>query len=930
AIAVPVDGDFSFSIENSESNVTPNINLIPSSKLTLDGDEPGYLSAPGFVAYGNRELYPLHICEKGESAFVGNRKFIPLTIYPFQYRAGSKELVIYDQITIYITIHGTKTASKNWQLSPNPLDAESAEFFLNDSSSKAWRLEKQRNSSVTYPKNGVDGVNEIQLIIDSEGLYKIDYQYLMNMITLMADSLQITMNWTPASVDPRYLELTDEFGQVPIHFVGENDASFDPGDYFEFYGDKHNGDTGYMDDYTSENVYTLSLKDNYGARMVVENGGLIVSNIPSNRIPDAYEETVHFEQQYVSDKLGKGWSSSNPNYFREDLWFWKKISAPNLEIIPIELQYPKDTTIRTASAKVSLMGLTYAETLTSGQYDHEASVRLNQAMINTHTWIGQTEKIFSNQSPIPNTFLKHGTNNLYVSLSGSTVMSDREQVMLDYATVTYWREYKTDLDYIKFTKPSNVSNGLFQFELKGFTTPDISVYKIGSSVFNNVQIEPFNLEGIPPWTVTIQDSVSSMAVRYFAVSEAMKKIPKSARLNVPSNLVDPLNSANVVVITVKDFKEAEGTLQLKSIWENDGHSVKVIDVQDIYDEFNHGIVGSEPIKAFITYAYNNWSEPQLTNVIFLGEGVDDTRDNSPARIYNLVPVKKLWTNKHGATASDNWYACIIGTDSVPDISIARIGVWNPQQILDYADKADSYRNNLQTNRLWNSHLTFTSGGKITDTNDVFAQQSERIRRKSVPKDYRVTRVYTATQQVSSDYSGGTFDLKDAINSGTQYVQFMGHGGGRIWSDYNLFNFNDVTTLNNTTFPIVISLACYASAFDTNGSSSISEALILQTGKGAIGAGGFSGLGYLDQDEGWGLAYTEALFRRNFANLGQATIFALAKFFTNTSSSAARLALTNGYVYLGDPLIKPKKPIVNIPVSAENHTLVLGETLQVHA
>ncbi|MDD4310243.1 MAG: C25 family peptidase propeptide domain-containing protein, partial [Candidatus Cloacimonetes bacterium] len=83
AIAVPVDGDFSFSIENSDSNVTQNINLIPSSKLTLDGDEPGYLSAPGFVAYGNRELYPLHICEKGESAFVGNRKFIPLTIYPF-------------------------------------------------------------------------------------------------------------------------------------------------------------------------------------------------------------------------------------------------------------------------------------------------------------------------------------------------------------------------------------------------------------------------------------------------------------------------------------------------------------------------------------------------------------------------------------------------------------------------------------------------------------------------------------------------------------------------------------------------------------------------------------------------------------------------------------------------------------------------------
>jgi hypothetical protein len=31
--------------------------------------------------------------------------------------------------------------------------------------------------------------------------------------------------------------------------------------------------------------------------------------------------------------------------------------------------------------------------------------------------------------------------------------------------------------------------------------------------------------------------------------------------------------------------------------------------------------------------------------MLLGEGVDDTRDNSPSRKYNLVPVKKTWTYK---------------------------------------------------------------------------------------------------------------------------------------------------------------------------------------------------------------------------------------------------------------------------------------------
>jgi len=931
-LGIPVDGDISVRVVDSKTDLVKNIDIVPSATMTLDGDEQDWIFTANNKAYNSKDLYPVIKAEKGDAAFVGNRRFIPLMIYPFQYRAASRELVVNKELTLSISITGTKNSTKNWQLSPNPLDASDPPFFLNESSSKTWRKEKARDNRYVAPKSVNNAVNEIQFIVDKEGIYKVTYQYLMDFITQMADSLQVQMNWTPASVDPRYLEMYDEYGQVPINFVGENDGHWDSNDYFEFYGDRHYGDTCYMDDYTGENVYTLKLVTGYGARMVVENGGLIVANQNQSPyiVPDAYEETTRFEKQLVSDKLGRGWTSMEPDYYREDVWFWDKINAPNLEIIPVELQYPKDTAIRTASAKVCLMGLTYSDELQIGQYDHEASVRLNQAMINSQTWIGQTEKIFENQTPISNTFLKHGTNNFYISLSGNTVMGDREQVLLDWAEIKYWREYKTDLDYIKFTKPSNRPNGLYQFEVSGFSNPNISVYKIGSSVFNNLQIEPFNLAGAAPWTVALQDSVMTTATKYYAVTENLKTPPKLCRLNIPSDLKNHTNAADVLVITPYQFINAVGTQHLKNVWEASGWSVKIIDVQDIYDEFNSGIVSAEPVKEFISYAYNNWNDPQVSHVILLGEGTDDTRDSNPLRKYNLIPVKKTWTYKHGATASDNWYGCIVGEDTIPDVSIARISVWLPEQVADYAIKADTYRNNPQTQRLWNSHLTFTSGGKISDGNDIFAQQSERIRRKCVPKDYRVTRVYTNTQQVSSDYQGGTFNLKDAINSGTQYVQFMGHGGGRIWADYNLFNFNDVATLNNQVYPVVLSLACYASAFDTNGAASISEALVLQASKGAIGTAGFSGLGYLDHDEGWGNAFCEALFQHDFHDIGEATIYALARFFTTTSSPAARYALTNGFAYLGDSLIKLKKPLTNVPVWADNQVLEPGETLTAHA
>ena len=928
AIGLPIDGDFSIQILENDLKVVKDIDLIPAKKMQVQDYEVDYLFYQDPRAYTSNTVYPLNPVSKGGAAFIGNRHFAPLQVIPFQYLAAKRELWINSYIKLKINIQGSKEASKDWQTNANIVDDAADAFFLNNATSKSWRMPRQRDNSYVAPKSKDDRISEIQFVVDTDGIYRVSYQYLNAFINASIDTLGIEMAWNINDIDPRYLELRDINGPVPIHFLGESDGAFDPGEYFEFYGVKNPGKTSHFDAYTNENVYTLGLAQSFGARMAVENGGLIVSNAQQYIVPDAYEETVHFEQQIVSDKLGRGWTPSAPLFYKEDVWFWKKISAPNLDIIPIELQYPRDSTIRTFSAEVGLHGLTYSET--SVAYDHDASVRINQAMINSHTWLGQTVKIFRNPNPLPNSFLRHGINNIYISLSGNTPMGDREQILFDYATIKYWREYRTDNNLIKFTKPSNRPSGLFQFQVEGFSSPNVSVYKIGSSVFNNLQIEPFNLDGIAPWTVTFQDSVASNSIQYYAVEDSQKKTPKFIRINFPSDLKSPTNFGDVLVITPREFVEAEGTQTLVELWNGIGYNTQVVDLQDIFDEFNGGIRSADAIKSFIRYAYDNWSIPQLKHVILLGEGTDDERDNSPNRKYNQIPIRKMWTYKHGATASDNWYVCILGEDTVADLSIARINVWNTEQIAEYAQKAVHYHTNALTQNLWSSHVTFTAGGKITDPDDIFSQQSERIRRKAVPPHYRVSRVYTSTQSVSPDYFGGTFALKDAINSGTQYVQFMGHGGGRIWADYNLFNFNDVATLNNQAYPFVMSLACYASAFDTPGTSSLSEALVIQPNKGAISTLGFSGLGYLIEDEDYGLALNEAMFKHNFASLGEAITFAKARFFTSTTSPAPRYALTIGSSYLGDPLIRFRKPITDIPVSVNKHLFEPGDTLRVSA
>jgi hypothetical protein len=929
AVGIPVDGDISISIISQKTETVPNVRLLPAQKTELTGEEVNYSFFQDFSAYSSNNAYPAFFAQKGDPAFIGNRHMIPLKLFPFQYRAASKELMVTTEAEIMISIQGNKTPARDWQSSSNYIDNVGDVFFLNNRTSRAWRKPKEIADFTPYDRTNSNLVSELQFIIDKEGIYKITYQYLADKMSRAADSLGIQYSWSLDTVDPRNLQLSDEYGPIAIHFSGESDGVFDASDYFEFFGDRHYGDTGYQDDYTGENVYVLTVVDGSGARMAVENGGLVESNSANYILPDAYQHSIHLEQQLIPDKLGRSWST-NSNFYREDLYFWKKITAPNLEIVPFQLQYPKDTTIRTLETQVALYGLTYMENLPPGQNDHHATIRLNQALVATRLWRDQSQQIFVNDSPLPNSYLNHGENYYYISLNGDTPMGDREQVLLDYIKLTYWREYKTSEDFIKFAKPSNRPFGLYQFAVEGFNTNQVSVYKIGSSVFNNLQIEPASLNASQPWTVTFQDSVISNDVRYYALTESQKKQPKDFRVNIPSYLKSPDNAANSIIITHRDFLVDSGTLLYKQLWEAQGHQVMLIDLQDIFDEFNFGIRSAEAIKAFLSHAYNNWAEPQLSSVLLLGDGTDDERDGSLSRKYNIIPVKKIWTYKHGATASDNWYACIVGNDPVPDISISRINVWLRSQIADVAAKSEKYFNTPNYQDLWQGHMILSSGGKTSDPNDIFSIQSEIIRRIRIPSYYRASRVYTNTQSVSNDFRGNTSDLMRLINDGAVYLQFMGHGGGRIWADYNLFNFNNVASLNNSNYPIVTSLACYCSAFDTNGASSISEALVLQPNKGAIATVGFSGLGYLYDDLIFGMALNEGLFQYDFENLGDVLNFTKAKFYVSVSQISAQQALTQGCVLLGDPMIRVVKPKPRVTVSTDKDTYAIGDTIRVTA
>ncbi len=924
-VGIPVDGEIEIQILNKKQKI------VPTSEITI---AKGILKLDNFSNNENTptktfEIFPANLVKKGHKAFIGDRKFCGINIFPFQNIQNTNELIITSKIKFKISIYGDKTVSRTYFNNSNFIDDIGDSFFLNNEFSQKWR--KERELATFYPPRSGNQIDEIQIVVDEEGIYKVDFQILQEVLTNSDYPIEFEMAFDLDNIDPRFLELYNEFGAVPINFEGQNDGSFDEGDYFEFFGERHFGDERYSDDFTAENIYTLKLlTESYGSRMAVENGGL--GNIDSDQftVPQSFKQTIHFEEQNIHDYLGAQFSYTSRDFYREDIWFWKKMSAPALDIFPFELQYPHSSTIRHFDAKVCLFGSTFNKD-DYEEINHYAQVIINSSQIDQQYWFGQNEQILSTDSlalPIPNQNLSHGANNLYISIPGIAGM-ENEQILMDYFELSYWREYKTDEDFIRFQKPHNESLGLFQFELENFSNENVFVYKIGASILENLQIEPLFESGEPPFTISFQDEIFSDDTEYYAVTEQQKKTPKFIRINIPSNLKSPTNSAKYIILTLQKFSENEHLQSYVQLWESQGINTKVVYIEDIFDEFNHGIRSVEAVKEFLTYAYNNWSTPQVSHVLILGDGLTDERDNSSNRDYNLVPFRNIWAERRGAIASDNWLGCIVGNDFVPDVSIGRINVWKEEQIEDVVNKSIHYINNPNFNDLWHSRSIFAAGGNPSE-GTAFAKQSERIIDKNLPSEYYTKRIYCNTEDIPDGFGGNTTELISTINDGSLYVQFMGHGGGYIWADYNLLNIADISTFNNENYPLVVSLSCYGSAFNLPQSSCIGEELILAPEKGAIAHVGFTGFGYVNADENLGTYLTDGVFQKNIDTIGDIVTYTRAKFYATYGGGIVGTALIHGCALLGDPMISLKRVQVDNEIILNQYNATEGDTINMSA
>lgn len=912
-IGIPPEGKVSASIISQQFILLQGVSIPINHPYKDEGILVPDVSRQ-IIEFPAKTYYPEQIVETQPTGYMGNRYLGSFRIFPIQYNHSQKTARLYTDLVVQINITGDKT--KNYSRNASYIDGFADRMIINNVFSKNWRKEKEPEAA-SYKRESETEISKFKFVINEKGIYKIKYKYLKDTLQTWIDSLETEYDVLLKidEINPKYLQLYNMGERIPIYFYGQDDESFDEEDYFEFYADISHGEDCFYNPFSWENVYFLSYEDGVlGTRLAVEDGGLYETNPYSYRKVYNFDTNIHFENQSFFRGL------SEVTQGREDLWFWQEMNAPNMKNFTIQLYNPlqSNNTERSAEVKMCFVGQTYASTSNTGE--HHVLSYINSSKIGSEYWYSQNEKIMI--GTITGDKLNNGSNQVYITLPGDTDAT-YDNVLLDYININYWRECIAHNDMLEFNKPTSFSPGLMQFEINEFTIPDIDVYKLGVSKFENLSIESGLPEGGAPYILTFQDQVLDDNTKYIAVSDSQKLIPKEVLPDYPSNIRTPNEQADYLVISKREFLKEDIFYDFAAHWYDEkGLIVKTISTEAIYDEFNYGLRSDQAIKDFISYTYNNWQEPAPRYVLLLGHGSNDERPNSPDKEYAVVPTHMSWSYHVGATVDDNWFVSIVGDDELPDLAIGRIPIWETEQILPVFAKTIQYNTQPNFNDNWRNHIMLIAGGS-----GVFEDQSQRLNKKYIPKSFRVSRVYAQADH-DDPYWGSTTNIKDYIDDGTAFMQFMGHGGGQIWSDLNLMNLGDISTLFNDNYPIISSLTCYTSNFEDPGISCLGEAFVMEAGKGAIGFFGGAGKGFLDQDEYLGAYFLQSIFEYGERNIATICNVAKTEYALKYPWDSAHLVFLRSFNYLGDPAIDIVFPTQKLTTTLDSYQFVKGDTVSI--
>ncbi len=387
----------------------------------------------------------------------------------------------------------------------------------------------------------------------------------------------------------------------------------------------------------------------------------------------------------------------------------------------------------------------------------------------------------------------------------------------------------------------------------------------------------YTLEANIPWTSASQHTL-------LALSDAQLSAPSAVMFHYPSDLHSPQAGAEAVMLTAPQF--ADQIRPLAELRRAEGKSVTVVNVNDVYDEFNFGEPTPYAIRAFLRIATRSWhTVPHY--LLLAGDASVDPRNYLGFGSFDLVPTKVVITSAL-KTASDDWFSDFENT-GFAKIATGRLPARTASDMQTMVGKIVGY-NSVTSGESWTNQSMLVAD--VDDPSLSFSQAAMSVQ-NMLPQTMNVTDVF------ASSLGAGTArqNLLAGINAGQLLVNYNGHGSVEIWGS-GLFDDTVAASLSNgNKLPMFVAMNCLNGFFHDVYTESLATALMLAPNGGAVSVWASSGLTEASPQFQMDQALMQGLFSQPSNTVGDAVLFA--------KSGIADADSRKTFILFGDPMMRLK-------------------------
>lgn len=666
------------------------------------------------------------------------------------------------------------------------------------------------------------------------GIYKIDYNFLkdagVDVDNINPKNIQLYGNVGGMLPQANSTTRIDDLQENSIWVAGQDDGSFDANDYILFYTQgavawNYNNVTKLFEH--TQNIYSdsvfcfLTIGNGEGKR--VQSQENLSTTAQTLTTYDAYQVYEKDERTILEQGSGREWYGEIFDFETDQSFTFETngiVANTSLTLTSFVMGRSALDTKFTVSLNGVSLGTQLISAQPTGTYDVKGINNVKDFTLNTNQLSG----------------LDQLTANLVYDKNGGSSSG-----YLNYLRLNYQRQLQLYNAQTTFRSVASLSQATTTFSVANVNNSTI-IWDISNPLHPVNQ--PYTLSSS---TAKFGASTATTLKEFVVFQGSDFPAPESINAIANQNL-HALAPANLLIITPDVFlSEAERLAEFRRT--NDGLSVNVVKLSQVYNEFSSGKQDVTALRDFARMFYLRDSQV-FKYLLLFGDASYDYKDRVTNNT-NFVPIYESRESLHPilSHSSDDYFGFFEASegdwketsqgDHTLEIGIGRLPVKTTDEAKAVVDKLIAYANKQPNLGNWRNQVVF-----VADDGDVNIHQldadvlAESVRTNH--KAFNVSKLFLdAFEQVSTPNGELAPSLQEAVTQnvekGALIVNYTGHGGEIGWAEEKLLNvpqINDWANYDN--LPLFVTATCEFGRYDDPLRVSGAEYVLLNAKGGGVG------------------------------------------------------------------------------------------------